>query len=319
MSYVWRINSPYSNSVSLAALPKILSVPMRLKAKLLGHKHEGNYNIGVFGNSRSIMLSSSHFSLKDHKDFFNFSVGGTSFPQSVRAIEYLADRGQLPSTIIISLDNRNLQFDGFIYWPNPSTDIIKFISDLKICFSSSEASFKRCGKLATYYIYFASKQFNQLWSQENYKVYFDYLWPNKASQKHVGLRRLDGSRVQDTHHSDDESRYNIQKVMSSVAIDYQVLGIETLVEIAKREKQKIFIFESPISPKYRNFLNAHQEEHGETLWHEISRKCDSVFVYCFEDEMKTQKSWPDCCHAPAQPWADYIVSRLKGEGFLNDF
>lgn len=312
--YVWRIKSPYSTTENLATLPKNLDVSLYIEAKLLAQKSRDFPDIGVFGNSRSVMLSAEHLDLENRKTFFNFSVGGTSFLQSVRSIEYFADKKLLPKNIIVSFDNRHLQFDGFVYWPNPSTDLFKFLADLNICFSSPEGSLKRCAKTAIYYLYFASKHFAKHWSIEHYQAYFNYLRKNRTQPTSKEHRRLDGSIVQNAGFRDNEKYFEVPDEMSSIAIDYQVLAMESLVQIAKRERKKIFIFESPISPKYQRFLLDFQQDHANILWDKIAQKCDGIFVYCFENEMETEEAWPDCCHAPAQPWADYIVSRLEGEG-----
>ena len=313
-AYIWHFKSPYAAKENLASLPERLNVTLSLQTKLLGQKNRAAHDIGLFGNSRSVMLSSKNLGLQNDTTFFNFSVGGTSFLQSARNIEYLANQQRLPKHIIISIDNRHLQFDGFVYWPNPSTDIWKFMNDLRVCFSSPEASFKRCAKLANYYFYFASKHFAGLWAIENYQVFINYLMQNRTLPTSKQLRRLDGSIAQKVSFRDNVDHYNLPEKMSPIAIEYQSLAMESLVRIAKLENRKVYIFESPISPKYKKFLDDFQHSNGESLWRKISQQCDGIFIYCFASEMKTKHPWPDCCHAPAQPWADYIVNRLHGLG-----
>jgi len=67
------------------------------------------YEIGLFGNSRSVEVTSAHLGLAPGR-FFNFSVGGMSIRQSIASLEELAAADKAPRVALISFDNAITQF-----------------------------------------------------------------------------------------------------------------------------------------------------------------------------------------------------------------
>ena len=65
-----------------------------------------------------------------NSDFFNFSVGGTSFIQSVTLLEELAEQGVAPKTAIISIDHPELQFIECLYFPEPISRPADYVSEV---------------------------------------------------------------------------------------------------------------------------------------------------------------------------------------------
>ena len=74
---------------------------------LLAPRHD----VGLFGNSRSLMVAAADVGLTDAA-FFNFSVISGSFRASVLLLEELAAAGKAPRLAIISLDHLELQEDN---------------------------------------------------------------------------------------------------------------------------------------------------------------------------------------------------------------
>jgi hypothetical protein len=82
-----------------------------------GHAlHSPRFRYGLFGNSRAVAVSHRDLGLPA-SEFFNFAVGGTSFRQSVAMVQMLHDACKLPDTVIISLDNHDINFFSHAYWP----------------------------------------------------------------------------------------------------------------------------------------------------------------------------------------------------------
>ncbi|HWV55305.1 hypothetical protein [Pseudorhodoplanes sp.] len=71
----------------------------------LGVRH--TFDIGLFGNSRSIMVGSQE--LDTPCSFFNYSIPGTTFRTSVALLEALAAQNRAPNLAVISLDNLEIQ------------------------------------------------------------------------------------------------------------------------------------------------------------------------------------------------------------------
>ena len=84
------------------------------RAKMRAAADRGDLQVGVFGNSRSMMIESSSLGLPADR-FFNYSISGQSFRNSTAFVRWLADEGKLPNTVVISLDNLQLELFG-----NPS-------------------------------------------------------------------------------------------------------------------------------------------------------------------------------------------------------
>lgn len=69
------------------------------------------YEMGLFGNSRSLMVGAGDLGVPDGA-FFNFSVIGGSFRASILLLEQLAAAGRAPRLAIISFDHLELQEDN---------------------------------------------------------------------------------------------------------------------------------------------------------------------------------------------------------------
>lgn len=67
------------------------------------------YDIGLFGNSRSLMLGRADMRTDTGCSFFNFSIGGESIRNSVALLEILARMGNAPRIAVVSLDHLELQ------------------------------------------------------------------------------------------------------------------------------------------------------------------------------------------------------------------
>ena len=70
-----------------------------------------NFDIGIFGNSRSININAKSLDL-NNQSFFNFSIPGQSFRNSIGMIKELSNKNKLPQKIIISFDFFELGLPG---------------------------------------------------------------------------------------------------------------------------------------------------------------------------------------------------------------
>ena len=68
------------------------------------------YDIGLFGNSRSLEVSQGDLGLAGNCRFFNYSLPGESIRTSVALLERLASVRRAPHVAVISVDNFELQF-----------------------------------------------------------------------------------------------------------------------------------------------------------------------------------------------------------------
>ncbi|CAN0592370.1 unnamed protein product, partial [Laminaria digitata] len=74
------------------------------------------HEVGVFGNSRSVQLTAADVGVTG--SFFNYSVPGGSFRQSVNMMELLGRRSVLPKTVVISIDHFEMSFMSRAAFPS---------------------------------------------------------------------------------------------------------------------------------------------------------------------------------------------------------
>ena len=84
-----------------------LPVSQVANIKLAHARTSPAYDIGLFGNSRSMTVSSQDLGFDDLR-FFNFSLAGSSFRQSIMFLEILAAHDAAPDISVISLDHLEL-------------------------------------------------------------------------------------------------------------------------------------------------------------------------------------------------------------------
>ncbi len=69
------------------------------------------YDIGLFGNSRILMVGADELGLNNRR-VFNFAIGGQSVRQSIRLLEELHASGKAPAIALISMDHVELGLPG---------------------------------------------------------------------------------------------------------------------------------------------------------------------------------------------------------------
>lgn len=79
--------------------------------KLWQAEKEPRYDIGLFGNSRILMVGADELGLGNRR-VFNFAIGGQSIRQSIRLLEELRARGKAPAIAVVSMDYVELGLPG---------------------------------------------------------------------------------------------------------------------------------------------------------------------------------------------------------------
>lgn len=298
-----------------------LSVSDVVVAKLThGAARDRAVDVGVFGNSRSVMLQASQIPILQGKTFFNYSVGGTAFQQSVRSLEYLAGRGVAPKTAIISIDNTELQFVGLPYWPQPIFDGISFLRDLSILFGEEYGGFhqrlKDAVKLFNYFSGASWRQFELAWNFDKLTRRVRYLWRGYSAHTLSESPNLaTGSRRQTLPDSPvDMSGFKPQTSMPRAENRYLLIGLRRLAEIARRHGTRIVVYESPLAPELAmRYTSRPTAPANETRkWFRLG--CEGTPLECHAAPIlpvDRGELWPDCCHAPANALGAYVSGLLQ--------
>ncbi|MSP67829.1 MAG: hypothetical protein EXQ96_07000 [Alphaproteobacteria bacterium] len=121
--------------------------PDRIWAAKIAHARETpRYDLGLFGNSRSIMVAAGDIDLPCR--FFNFSMPGESFRNSVEMLEALGRHHRAPAIAVISLDNFELQYMGHPEFPPLGLRLRRAFLDLGFVPSEGTLSARDAARLS---------------------------------------------------------------------------------------------------------------------------------------------------------------------------
>ena len=268
------------------------------------------YNIGIFGNSRSVMVSGSDINLTT-SEFFNFSVGGTSFIQSVTLLEELAKQGVAPKTAIISIDHPELQFIEFLYFPEPILRPIEYANDFLTVLRSDEGTHKQRQSDAVKVVDWAQKRswarFRENWNVDTLSRRIGYFYKASFDQKNNdnnSTYRIDGSREQILPER-QVSFAGFKPGSSAFRAHnrYIFIGLKRLAVLMRRNNIRIVVYESPLAPEIIQFRaeNVSPQALESRRW--FSTGCHDSTVECISAPQLPSIPnfyWPDCCHPPAK-------------------
>lgn len=248
---------------ALAALPG----PDVAELKLAHAALSPRYDYAIFGNSRSIEVSAHHMP----RDFFNFSVAGSSFRTSVSMLERLAEMGKAPQTSILQFDHPAVMHEPSGPWARNLSDrwrinVADSISTLDDGFS------KDFLVLARMFVGEEWERFSSLFSLSRLRVRLHMLWPRAVPW--VGTVRAfvtDGSRVPIMAHAPPP----IPKHPSQQKLEVPALNrhMARLFRVSEKHGVRIIVYESPL---YHDL-----QEHG-SLWssEEVERRRRSFVDAC---------------------------------------
>ena len=264
--------------------------------------------LGIFGNSRSIQLTAEI--MRSGGTFFNFSVPGSSFRQSIIMLEYLAKVNRLPKVTIVSLDNLNLQYYANPTFPTAPTRWLQVFEDLRYGIQSSNIELIAVMKmikrhtLIEWQVLIETFNLNILQSRLNQTL-------NLAANFNGESYGLDGSRFIEnptraiTHGEIPITRTNIIN-------GYLTYDLKRLAQI-QAAGTKVIVYESPI---YTN-ISGTERPNVKITRDLFLRSCKELLLACYQAPVLIDNNpWSDISHAPANslgPW----VSRLIKDSMTN--
>jgi len=278
------------------------------------------FDIALFGNSRVVSVGRYHLSLSPDVRFFNFAVGGTSFLQSVRSLEYLAENGVAPGTAVISIDNAELQFVGLQYWPHPFFDGKQFLADLSTLLHAEYGTLhqrvKDAVKLVEYQIGSSWHQLSLSWNFDTFVRRGSHQFGIRDSQTLRNSSNLsDGSRTQVLpDHQPDFRQFRPETSAPRAWNRFVLLGLRRLARIAELHGTRVVIFESPLAPELAVRYSAGQSQAAQETRRWMAKGCAAGGLECWPAPLLPVTSdlpWPDCCHAPAAQLGQYILGLLE--------
>ena len=291
----------------------VASAPLQTElvaAKLLHARSQPVYDLGLFGNSRSVMVGSSDLRLPE-MSFFNFSVPGSSIRNSVVMLEELARHKKLPRLSIISFDNAHLQFFGNAELRRPALQIRLAVQD---AFAQGVSSKERI-KVVWRHVYQVGwvgilRYFS--WLEFRKGLAFQmYGW--NAPQAEIEYF-ADGSRPQTAVDRTAEVDFEIAAPSPSVLKGYLIKDLERVARLNRQGMARIIIYESPLAPQSRLLGGANHPVATKTR-RTFLDACRSLKLTCLPAPIKhlalSADGWRDATHAPASSLGTILTSIIK--------
>lgn len=271
-----------------------------LRLKFRHAENSQPFDFGLFGNSRAIALSADDLGL-DAKRFFNFSVGGTSFEQSVVFLRKLDEINRVPKTVFISVDHFDLGYFGAPYFPTAIelTDwyVKLMIDDL----SQGKSPFSRLRSYMSRVIYQMESYFN-----------IDRMWRQFAFLANLGRGysalpyRSDGSLPESVPSGGGSMALPAPTGISSSQITTNTSSLEFIYQLSERGA-KIILYESPIHPRLLNQIDEGRQEATKRARAIFFEKCKKLNLTCLPPPViESELPWLDCCHAPASDLGAFL-------------
>ena len=260
-----------------------ISLPVFAELKVRHVKSQPRFDIGLFGNSRSLNVGIDDLSLSDCK-FFNFSVGSESFRFTVANLERFHTMGKAPKLALISIDHFELQ-----HYSNPisffaPTRWKMAIDDIKIGFTHDEIRFLELFRMAWRHIWTEFVRFKMTFTPETFFEGISHLLSgsstfNLVSPLSIGYQS-DGSRHFPVPANKKEFQTLIKPARHQIDTGYFIYDIERLARLQKDGIQ-VVIYESPLEPKSGLFFHNQPTPQASRSRSTFARACARMGLNCY--------------------------------------
>lgn len=308
-----------------------LPVGGKVQAKYQHASNRAPYAVGLFGNSRIVMVQHEDLGMQEG-EMFNFAVGGTSFLQSVSLLEELAKAGKAPDLSIISIDHPELQFFNYPYWPEPVLNILNVADDSLLYLSQANGSFEYLidgAKFLMNNLMVTWLELRKKWNFDNARRYFRYLTvaagdhstdaAHSALPPEKVLYRKDGSVTQKPAELMADLNLVVVNKLSRYSNAYLENYLTKLGGLVETYGLNVVIYESPIHPDLMKKLEVEASPYAKATREKTLTKCSQAGLDCRLAAIlagNTGKSkWPDCCHAPRQTLGAYLRNSIIDQKF----
>jgi hypothetical protein len=289
----------------------LLSVADIVAAKAAHAMRRAPYEVGLFGSSRAIEVSHPDVGLQADT-FFNFSVGGASFRQSVALLEYLARHERAPSLAIVSIDNHDLGFLSHVYWP-----LLMSLPDRLTGTVPRPSSSGLDGRPWT----ISRQEFLDPWVTLATQLRSHLNFTRVSGQIRFLLSPLFGDRPESNLYRPDGARpqqfEGTPPIRGFRAVDMPDgdvrlvdADMRRLADI-QRKGVKIVIFESPIHPTLRTAVEQTRSENLRAFRLKFADMCFRYSIACVPaPALSDDDPWSDCCHPPPKLLGRFLSELL---------
>jgi len=294
--------------------------PELFAAKLAHGRLVPRRAIGLFGNSRSVMVGASELGAAPGR-FFNYAVPGSSFRTSVALAEALAQAGKLPATVLVSLDHLEIQFDG-----NPNIRgawgwLGRLARDVRIGLRRPDIDWRMVARVAWRHVYVGYHGLARYFNAEQLAAGIRWRldgrgarawWRGEPRADSAGYRR-DGSRAEAT----SKLRRRLAPVgraAPSVLMGYLIEDLRRLAAL-KNAGSRIIVYESPLHRPSAERLARRPSGHAVIMREAVLRACARLGLECHGNDpdgpLADAGGWLEPTHPPALALAAHLNRLMK--------
>lgn len=286
--------------------------------KRIHARRHSRYDIGLFGNSRSLDIGKAQLKI-DGCSFFNFSIGGGSLRSNVAYLEQLAADGMAPRIAVVTVDNFELQRYNNPIFPLLPTRWHLLLQDLMAGLTRSDITLHDTLKMSWRHAIIEWRLFKQNLSAN---FFLDGVrrrlgWAEKFSDSRLGGvgYRADGSRASPLTPPDRRPKGILTPTSPQILFGYLKYDLERLKRVQERGS-RIILYETFLEPRSARVFSKKPSPYAAatrgrflSLCHELSLRCHAApETYPFDD-----LPWHDYSHPPAKSAGAYLTNLLADD------
>lgn len=287
--------------IHIARLPSVFVTLAKMKAVNSREK----LSLGIFGSSRSLMLSHKDMGVSID-EFFNFSIGGQSFRNSTVFLKWLADRNRAPYFSVIAIDNFQLEFFGNPSFANIEIRLVSMFDDVLHLYESN-APIGKVTRSIWRHMWTFWQDVRAVFSSRSAWNNFLYLIGSTdeiVPEQPLSFRK-DGSFPYLASPKESDVSWTAPSA-NQIEIALIKLDLNTLGNIRSQTGSHILVYETPLHPSVSSDSQRYQRIRREFL-----QECTNVGIVCvtaqsFVSDNNTGR-WSDASHPPSRA----VSSRLK--------
>lgn len=284
-------------------------------------RHSDRFDIGVFGNSRSLNVSQADIGV-DGCSFFNFSVGSESLRSSVAFLEFLADANRAPRIALVGVDHFELQRYNNPLFPPLAARWRLLARDLWSGVRRGDISLKELARMVWRHAIIESILFKQTFEIEfaisGVKNLLGVANVRAAPAEGEAFYRADGSRAPAAARLERRPESLLAPTSSQFLLGYLRSDLERLKQIQDRGV-RVILFETFIHPpSARHFADnpspyaAATRDRFLALCRELSLRCRAAPATVPFGDLP----WVDYSHPPARSTGAHLKTLLTEDSRL---
>ncbi|MFQ5763501.1 MAG: hypothetical protein ACE5GT_01095 [Rhodospirillales bacterium] len=279
----------------------------------------GRYDIGVFGNSRSLDIAKADIGV-DGCTFFNFSIGGGSLRSAIAYLELLARDGVPPRVAAISVDNFELQrYNNPFFLPAwPRWRLLA--RDLREGLSRESISARELLKMGWRHALTEFIIFKRNFGVEPFlRGARDFLGlaPGQSAGIAEGATyRADGSRATPPATSDQHPEGILSPGSPQILFGYLRYDLERLKRL-QEQGVRVILYETMLEPKSARVFNEKPSAYAAATRLEFKSLCGELSLHCVTAPGEipfNDLPWQDYSHPPAKSTGVHLTGLLRGDG-----